>query len=67
MKKQYRLVYLKNGMLYGSVKTVPTDNDDPLIKRAVLEGLEESGFNPKTGEADKLTEEAQDNLHSEEN
>ena len=67
MKKQYRLVYLKNGMLYGSIKEVPTDNDDPLIERAVLEGLKEPSFNPKTGEADKLTEEAQDNLLSEEN
>ena len=54
-------------MLYGSVKTVPTDKDEPLIERAVLEGFKESSFNPKTGEADKLTEEAQDNLLSEEN
>jgi hypothetical protein len=67
MKKQYRLIYLKNGMLYGSVKTVPTDKDEPLIERAVLEGFKEPSFNPKTGEADKLTEEAQDNLLSEEN
>jgi len=65
--KKYRLVYLKNGMIYGSMKNVPTDNDEPLIKRSVLDGLEAPEFNPKTGEADKLTEEVQDELLSEEN
>jgi len=38
---RYKLIYEKNGSIYGSHTGIPNENDVLLIERAVLEGLKE--------------------------
>lgn len=59
IKKKFKLVYEKDGILKGSNTGIPADTDTDLIERAVLEGSKPV---PAPGPGDELTPEAQEEL-----